>query len=926
MGKNWQRYRPPMGAPVQWGFKTSGFVMTTLNGCVACLDGPFSGEGPLLLSLVGNGFLKPGLKKHANPIDLINALRRREITFALKSGIAAAFGQMWLGRRGFLCSFPLLSWAYRFLSMALACVEKKDPSNGGYSERYIEAVSNSLVMEAEVVRAGFEALDPEVRSVWDLAAPWLAGALLMDHMDGKGLIECAGAIVDLDDALPALKTLWPADEDILQRVAEHNRPEPTVGDLIEHGSKELVVISTDPQRNRYELQVIELESRLVLNVMVGTIPPNASWRKLDNSAWVELMEGACKKGQSWQLQPLLEHYRENGDHARATLINLAMARACKESTIQQRIARAIADSLAACSEEDRTELCRLFRELTPILHTKGKGNVSYQVAQDEAMRAAVRWGQLPLAQPVTALRPEQEKPVTARLNPKLQGAGLVKGRSQVAPAGTSHRIVEIEWDARADAISELQQITFAWLEDKLGTSMPTRWREGNHEFNHHSLRLETEFLGGLFAFRFEHPDGRIAGRRWRVEGTLIRNGDQGGAGIRLIAVDHSKNLGDVPYSVPGIAQRWLSTGKLLSIKRDPREVWLLQSSMDFFAFRNIAGDKLRAVGFLVTAGSTCPDIPPHLVGTTVHAHLEESQAGQYAKRFGVAPAEGEVHLFPSMAAAPTTMPFASAGEMEAAIRAATARKVRLPEFSEVRQQIRAAQVDTARRQGSASAASMGPVAEADEQMVVSKVDTDAEEMLAIAQDDLELAHQKLARADSDLREALHTIRALKLRLGDEVVDVPAESATLPESFDHLPRFAKTLRPRVVVSARAIKAANECKDTFQEQTLVFTTLQALSDHYWEMRFGDRDGHLKHWQDFLRDNHLTFGPVGMAVDSSKYGPAYRVKVDGHTYPLDLHVQGSSTRDPSRCLRVYLHADETKQRVLIGHLPSHLDNRMS
>lgn len=928
MAKNWLRYRPPMGEPVQWVHKCSGFAMTTLDGCVACLPGPLHGEGPMTLSFVGTDMLRPGLAKPAKPLDLINALRRRDVAFALDSGIAAAIGQMWLGRRGFICSFPLLSWAYRFFSMVLANAEKTDPANGSAAacERYIDAASRSLAMEAEVVRIQFEALDAPLRSDWDRHAPWLAGALLMDSLDAAALGAYACSVIDFDNGLAELKCMWPTDEQILQRVAEHDRPEPNLGDLIQHGSKELVVISTDPPANRYELQVIELESRQVLNVMLGSISPHATWKKVDQVVWVEMMETACKKGECWQLGPMLDHYRAAGDHLRATMINLAIARASKDAVVQQRIARSIAESVAACSDEDRAELGRMFREIHPIIRMKGKGSVSYLKAPEEAMRAAVRWGHRPNAKAVPATPPLTTKAPPVRLNPKLQGAGRVKGRSQAAPTGTSHRIVEIEWDVRADAIGDLQQMTFTWFEDKLGTTLPKRWREGHHEFNHHALRLETEFMGGLFAFRFEHPDGRIAGRRWRVEGTLIRDGDQGGAGIRLIAVDHSKSLGAVPYSVPGIAQRWLSTGALSSMKRDPREVWLLQSAVDFFTFRNIAGDDDRVVGFLVTAGSSCPDIPPHLVGTTVHAHLDDEQAGQYARRFGATPAEGQVHLFPSMTSSPTAMPFTTGIDMEAAVRAATVRKVKLPEFSEVRQQIRAAQVDSARHQGAASITSAGHAVQPDEQMVVAKVDTDAEEMLAIAQDDLDLAYQRLERQDSELREALHTIRALKLRLGDEVIEVPAEPAPLPDSFDHLPKFAKALRPRVVVSAKALKSANECKDNFQEQALVFKTLQALSTHYWEMRFGDRDAHLKRWQEFLQENHLTFGPVGIAVDSSKYGQAYRVKVDGQIYPLDLHVQGSSTRDPSRCLRVYLHADEAKQRVVIGHLPSHLDNHLT
>lgn len=72
-----------------------------------------------------------------------------------------------------------------------------------------------------------------------------------------------------------------------------------------------------------------------------------------------------------------------------------------------------------------------------------------------------------------------------------------------------------------------------------------------------------------------------------------------------------------------------------------------------------------------------------------------------------------------------------------------------------------------------------------------------------------------------------------------------------------------------------------------------------------------------------NRLTYGPVGAAAEMTLYADSYRALFAGKSVSMTLHVQGSSTRDPLRCIPAYFHPDDAYQQARIGSLPLHVDN---
>ena len=52
-----------------------------------------------------------------------------------------------------------------------------------------------------------------------------------------------------------------------------------------------------------------------------------------------------------------------------------------------------------------------------------------------------------------------------------------------------------------------------------------------------------------------------------------------------------------------------------------------------------------------------------------------------------------------------------------------------------------------------------------------------------------------------------------------------------------------------------------------------------------------------------------------------PAYFIRLGGRRRFLDQHLGKGSARDPRYCMRIYFCWDEDTNRVVIGHMPSHL-----
>lgn len=189
---------------------------------------------------------------------------------------------------------------------------------------------------------------------------------------------------------------------------------------------------------------------------------------------------------------------------------------------------------------------------------------------------------------------------------------------------------------------------------------------------------------------------------------------------------------------------------------------------------------------------------------------------------------------------------------------------------------------------------------------------DAERNAAI--EAAELARvQALARA--------HRIRILEKRI-DELPTIRG-AIPIPETLDAFEDWCKeNLIGAVELVNRAYQGVR--KSIFQDSALIYKALLLLRDYYVPMRIEGtierRNQYLQALQGLQLEESLTGEGVKYA------GDLYSVQYAGGRRPLDRHLKGSSSRDPRFGFRLYFFWDEEGQVVVVGWLPSHLENRLS
>lgn len=135
-------------------------------------------------------------------------------------------------------------------------------------------------------------------------------------------------------------------------------------------------------------------------------------------------------------------------------------------------------------------------------------------------------------------------------------------------------------------------------------------------------------------------------------------------------------------------------------------------------------------------------------------------------------------------------------------------------------------------------------------------------------------------------------------------------------------LAEAYAGRIHLTKRAIKAA--VSSPYVDYSACAAALTFLAEVYVPMRRGEPGARDRCDLEAARLG-VTFGRTGTAAESHRYRDAYFVSHGDQRLPLDLHIQGSSHRDPRYCLRIYFNyyqEDEGDPGIaIVGHLPTHL-----
>jgi hypothetical protein len=142
------------------------------------------------------------------------------------------------------------------------------------------------------------------------------------------------------------------------------------------------------------------------------------------------------------------------------------------------------------------------------------------------------------------------------------------------------------------------------------------------------------------------------------------------------------------------------------------------------------------------------------------------------------------------------------------------------------------------------------------------------------------------------------------------------------SLKNLDQWATLNSDHIVVMPRAISAAK--RSPYENSPLVYQCLELLANDYRLTKLGQLDRNV------FKDKCTELGlDVGGSVDPSRAGAAgdeYFVRWGGRKRWLDQHMGNGSARDPRFTLRIYYTWSEEDSKVIVGWLPSHLNNSKS
>lgn len=540
---------------------------------------------------------------------------------------------------------------------------------------------------------------------------------------------------------------------------------------------------------------------------------------------------------------------------------------------------------------------------------------------------------MPAAAPAPLPRP---KPRQIRLAPAPEPL-----RFKIA----EYPLLAMEWalPPTPEAFQEAVATTLAWLSRRIGLTLPAHWNAGGHEIEHNGVKLDLEAGQALFALRLEHPDTQLATRTWRLEATVLAGaGGVGGmVGLRLSAQDRVESPAPTA-SVPGLVRAWNDSPGLVVADGLAREWQRLTTAEEYAQLQPVLEDLARDGLVWVIADGTDWQIPPPTHGLGRVVELAGDALAAHQRRF-YSIARNTLQQFIPTTAVPVMMDLTAASTVPRLISMAIKYRQRpdTPSFREVRNLIR----DAASRRPppvlSPSVVEPTPTpATIPDPEPPSIAPTrlayhDLQELLDLAvgeketmQAERDSALNDMALLEEELRAARTKLIALQYSAGKpgRASSAPAPASTpIPSTLEDVESWAlANLPPRVIIADKALRSA--AKVEHREVSKIYAILLALRDLYWPMRWEPSDAARERWLQFLTANRLRCGPIGAAIDNDRYVDAYQAQFGKRTITMSLHVQGSSSRDPLRCIRVYFAPLDEQQQILVGSFPGHLDSTHS
>lgn len=247
-----------------------------------------------------------------------------------------------------------------------------------------------------------------------------------------------------------------------------------------------------------------------------------------------------------------------------------------------------------------------------------------------------------------------------------------------------------------------------------------------------------------------------------------------------------------------------------------------------------------------------------------------------------------------------------------------------PRFEAVRQG--AAARDIAARRADSSDQEMATLYEAENEALRAQLDalrTEQNQWLADAEAERTAAERRIAELRVESRG--HQARADALRAALREGSQPQERAPLSDFADFGAWADANLSPNVWISPKARRAA-EREGAYRRPEEVGEALALLDDLYVPLRRQPDQRLNEAWESRLKEAGLALAPCFTRPGDLQRFPEYSVVHRGERRWCDLHLKRGGGTDPRSMFRIYVGWVEEEGVLVVGHLPSHLDNNLT
>ena len=194
----------------------------------------------------------------------------------------------------------------------------------------------------------------------------------------------------------------------------------------------------------------------------------------------------------------------------------------------------------------------------------------------------------------------------------------------------------------------------------------------------------------------------------------------------------------------------------------------------------------------------------------------------------------------------------------------------------------------------------------------------------LAEVDLERAGLERALAETKADAARYRSQAEGLRAALASGVAPSKQPLADfEGFEEW--AAQNLAESMWISPKAFKAM-EKNGQFENPKLIGDVLLMMDELYVPMRKEPSDERRSTFVARLMELGCSERPCFSNQNEIKGHPQYSVVYQGEKIWCDIHIKYGGGTDPRRMFRVYYTWHEPSQTLIIGHMPTHLDNNLT